>query len=164
VQERQLARRRDVARGSDPRFKGKCVASDEARHREVEAMSDRATRKMSRPEREAMQALRASLVIVEGGAEGSEFALERERCVVGRGPGVDLALDDAAMSRQHAAFERGAEGWRVRDLGSTNGVRVNGAPVEVADLKHGDRVALGEHVLQYLVEVRERGPRTYKVG
>jgi pSer/pThr/pTyr-binding forkhead associated (FHA) protein len=127
-------------------------------------MSDKATRKMSRPERAAMQALRASLVIVEGGAEGSEFALEGECCVVGRGPGVDLALDDSAMSRQHAAFERSAEGWRVSDLGSTNGIKVNGAQVKVADLKHGDRVSLGEHVLQYLVEVREQGPRTYKVG
>jgi pSer/pThr/pTyr-binding forkhead associated (FHA) protein len=127
-------------------------------------MSDKATRKMSRPEKAAMQALRASLVIVEGGAEGSEFGLDGESCVVGRGPGVDLALDDSAMSRQHAAFERTGEGWRVRDMGSTNGVKVNGAAVKVADLKHGDRVGLGEHVLQYLVETRERAPRAYKVG
>jgi pSer/pThr/pTyr-binding forkhead associated (FHA) protein len=127
-------------------------------------MADRATRKISKPEREAKLRQRASLVIVEGGAEGSEFALERERCVVGRGPGVDLALDDSAMSRQHAAFERTGEGWRVRDLGSTNGVKLNGAPVKAADLKHGDRVGLGEHVLQYLVETRERAPRAYKVG
>jgi pSer/pThr/pTyr-binding forkhead associated (FHA) protein len=126
-------------------------------------MADRATRKISKPEREAKLRQRASLVIVEGGAEGSEFALERERCVVGRGPGVDLALEDTAMSRQHAAFERTASGWRVRDLGSTNGLRVNGAPTQVADLKHGDRVELGEHVLQYLVEARDPGPRAYQV-
>lgn len=126
-------------------------------------MRERATRKLSRPGRGAQPAQRASLVIIEGGAEGSEFELDRERCVVGRGPGVDLALEDVAMSRQHAAFERTATGHRVCDLGSTNGVSVNGAPVAVADLKHGDRVQLGEHVLQYLVETRERSPRAFQV-
>jgi len=126
-------------------------------------MADRATRKLSKPERDAKLRQRASLVILEGGAEGTEFELERERCVIGRGPGVDLALDDSAMSRQHAAFERTATGWRVRDLGSTNGVRVNGAPVQGADLKHGDRIELGEHVLQYLVEARAAEPRAFQV-
>jgi len=126
-------------------------------------MRENATRKVSRGERTEPQMRRASLVIVEGGAEGSEFELDRESCVVGRGPGVDLALEDTAISRQHAAFELTAGGHRVRDLGSTNGVRVNGAPVDVADLKHGDRVGLGEHVLQYLVETRERAPRAFQV-
>jgi pSer/pThr/pTyr-binding forkhead associated (FHA) protein len=126
-------------------------------------MPKNATRKLERREAGATQSQRASLVIVEGGVEGSEYELAKERCVVGRGPGVDLALDDAAMSRQHASVERTAGGHRVRDLGSTNGVRVNGARVEVADLKHGDRVELGEHVLQYLVETRERSPRTFQV-
>jgi pSer/pThr/pTyr-binding forkhead associated (FHA) protein len=128
------------------------------------AMSEKATRKMLRPEKGAQHSHRASLVIVHGRNEGSEFELDRERLVLGRGPGVDVALDDPAMSRQHAAFECTAEGHRVRDLGSTNGVRVNGAPVQVADLKHGDRVELGEHVLQYLVEERARAPRAFQVG
>jgi pSer/pThr/pTyr-binding forkhead associated (FHA) protein len=131
--------------------------------REVRAMGEKATRKIARADRSAAPARRASLVIVEGGAEGSEFELEGESCVVGRGPGVELVLDDPALSRKHAAFERTAEGHRVRDLGSTNGVRVNGAPVRAADLKHGDRIELGEHVLQYLVETRERAPRAFQV-
>src|SRR5262245_26772486 len=103
-------------------------------------MREGATRRLARPERGVPPAHRASLVIVAGRAEGSEFELETERSVVGRGPGVDWVLDDPALSRQHAAFERTEEGHCVRDLGSTNGVRVNGAPVTAADLKHGDRV------------------------
>jgi pSer/pThr/pTyr-binding forkhead associated (FHA) protein len=126
-------------------------------------MRDRATRKIARPSRVDEPAFRATLVVVAGGAEGSELELSAPRCVVGRGPGADLLLDDPALSRQHAAFERAGAGHRVCDLGSTNGVRVNGAPVKVADLKHGDRVELGEHVLQYLVETSERAPRTYRV-
>jgi len=127
-------------------------------------MSDNATRKIAHPQAGAQSFERASLVIVQGRNEGSEAELAGERVVVGRGPGVDVALEDPAMSRQHAAFERTAAGHRVCDLGSTNGVCVNGAPVQVADLKHGDRVQLGEHVLQYLVEERERAPRAFQVG
>ena len=127
-------------------------------------MGDKATRKISRAEKGAVSVNRASLVIVQGRNEGSEIALDQERVVVGRGPGVDVALEDSAMSRQHAAFERAGQGHRVRDLGSTNGIKVGGARVQVADLKHGDRIELGEHVLQYLVEERERAPRAFQVG
>jgi len=99
---------------------------------------------------------RPSLIVVEGNAVGSEYALEAPSCTIGRGPGVDIALPDDAMSRTHAALEAGRDGFRIRDMGSTNGVSVNGHPVTAADLKHGDRIQLGEHTLQYVVEERER--------
>jgi pSer/pThr/pTyr-binding forkhead associated (FHA) protein len=107
---------------------------------------------------------RASLVIVEGRAEGTEFELDRALVVVGRGPDVEVALEDSAISQHHAAFELTEHGFRVRDLASTNGTRVNGALVPAADLKHGDRIELGEHALQYLVEPRPLAPRTFEVA
>jgi pSer/pThr/pTyr-binding forkhead associated (FHA) protein len=99
---------------------------------------------------------RATLVVVAGRAVGSEYALDAPSCTIGRGPGVDIAFPDDSMSRTHAALEAGRDGFRVRDMGSTNGLSVNGHPVSAADLKHGDRIQLGEHTLQYLVEERER--------
>ena len=99
---------------------------------------------------------RATLVVVEGNAVGSEFSLDAPSATLGRGPGVDITLVDDAMSRTHAALEAGRDGFRVRDMGSTNGILVNGHPVTAADLKHGDRIQVGEHVLQYVVEERER--------
>ena len=42
-----------------------------------------------------------------------------------------------------------------------NGVQVNGAPVQVAELEHGDRFQLGEHVFQLVLERRRREPRAY---
>ncbi len=99
---------------------------------------------------------RASLVEVDGPAAGSEYALTAESAIIGRGPQVDILIDDDSMSRQHAAIELVEDGFRIRDMGSTNGVTVNGSAITGADLKHGDQVALGERTLQYLVERRER--------
>jgi pSer/pThr/pTyr-binding forkhead associated (FHA) protein len=100
----------------------------------------------------------AMLVIAAGPLGGSEFLLEKERVTLGRGPGVDLPLDDASVSHQHAALELAGAGFRVRDLGSTNGLRVNGSRVSSADLKHGDRLEIGALAFRYVVETRLRTP------
>ncbi len=63
---------------------------------------------------------------------------------VGRSRECDVVLDDAGISRRHAELRPGPDGWTVEDLGSTNGVRVNGAPTHGAQpLQPGDRVELG---------------------
>ena len=59
---------------------------------------------------------RAAIVILSGGASGSEYSLDQSQISLGRGPGVDLAFDDAAMSREHAVVEFYGEGFRIRDL------------------------------------------------
>ncbi len=123
-------------------------------------MQDGRTRKLPRPasERERPQFFefhRATLVVLEGGEIGSELPLEQEKIVVGRGPGADLAFGDGAMSCEHAALERIDEGYRVRDLASTNGVFVNGCETLARELEHGDRLQLGGYVFQYLVEEKE---------
>ena len=104
---------------------------------------------------------RASLVVLEGGVAGAEHEIERPCTRIGRGPDVDLAFPDPAMSKEHASLEWADGGLRLRDLGSMNGVRVNGAAVQVAELKHGDRFQLGEHVFQLVLEQRRREPRAY---
>jgi pSer/pThr/pTyr-binding forkhead associated (FHA) protein len=122
-------------------------------------MKDGHTRKLARSEVQRSLFLArysASLVVLEGPAAGNEHVLDREHVSLGRGPGVDLVFADDAMSREHAVLELQADGYRLRDLGSTNGLRVNGSRVSAADLKHADRIEVGEHVLQYVVERRER--------
>jgi pSer/pThr/pTyr-binding forkhead associated (FHA) protein len=99
---------------------------------------------------------RVSLVVVDGRGAGNEHLLEQTGTTLGRGPGVDIVIADDSMSKQHVAFDVGADGFRVRDLGSTNGMTVNGSRVAASDLKHGDRLSLGEHTFQYVVEKRER--------
>jgi predicted component of type VI protein secretion system len=130
---------------------------------------DGSTRKIELPgggvrDRSYLARHRVLLVALSCDVAGSEFPLEQERVLVGRGPGVDLAFNDATMSRQHAVFELAPEGFRVRDLGSTNGVLVNGTRVPAADVKHADTVTIGEHEFQVVVEPRERAAPTHDLS
>lgn len=131
-------------------------------------MRDGRTKRLSRPEEPAgiddfLERNDVRLVVVSGNGTGVEFRLLSDRLIVGRGPGVDFTVDDQAMSRQHAAFEFGDGEFRIRDLGSMNGVRVNGRPVQVAELGHGDRIEIGSQVLQYVVEARDEEPVVYEL-
>lgn len=103
----------------------------------------------------------ATLVEVAGGAEGNEYPIETERMTIGRGPDVDFAFDDEMMSAQHAAFDQTRGGLCVTDLESTNGTRVNGEPVTTRALSHGDRVEIGGHTFELLLDKREKPPRTW---
>lgn len=110
-----------------------------------------------------LKAFQAKLVVLSGGSAGAQFELDCAQITLGRGPGVDLAFDDPAMSRQHAAVEYSGQGFRVRDLGSTNGILVNDKSVQAGELGHGDRVKIGSRVFQMLIEEREQVPQTYEL-
>lgn len=103
----------------------------------------------------------ATLVVERGAIAGDEHLLDREKLVLGRGDGADLRFDDSELSSEHALIEFTGEGFRVRDLGSTNGTRVNGAPVQARDLEPGDRLEVGQHVLRFRLEALEPAPRVY---
>ena len=75
---------------------------------------------------------------------GATFALGPDVTTVGRGRGVDIALDDPSVSRLHAELVRRGEHVYVSDLGlSTNGTRVNGRPVGRRLLVDGDVLSFG---------------------
>ena len=77
-------------------------------------------------------------------ASGALFPLSDDITTVGRGAGVDIALEDASVSRLHAELVRRGEHVYVTDLGlSTNGTRVNGRPVGRRVLLEGDVIAFG---------------------
>lgn len=107
---------------------------------------------------------RVTLIIEKGPTVGEEYVLQTEKVVVGRGPGVDFAFADDAMSREHVAFELQGDGFRVRDLASTNGLRVNGGEALIADLKHGDSIEIGDAVLRYLVEPMPKLRKTHVIS
>ncbi|MBI3725910.1 sigma 54-interacting transcriptional regulator [bacterium] len=73
---------------------------------------------------------------------------------VGRALGGAVVLEDGAASREHCVLERTPEGWRVRDLGSRNGTRLNGRPLgeESVPLQPGDRIEIGQAVLSFAGE------------
>jgi len=51
------------------------------------------------------------------------------------------------VSRRHALISRRGGACRIRDLGSTNGTLLNGAPVTVADVRRGDELRVGETLI-----------------
>jgi hypothetical protein len=64
--------------------------------------------------------------------------------VVGRSRECDIVLDDAGVSRRHAEIRPSGDGWTLADLGSTNGVRLNGRRLRgVQPLALGDSIELG---------------------
>jgi hypothetical protein len=78
---------------------------------------------------------------VEVGA--TTYALARAVTRIGRGADTDLRIDDPGISRNHAELRRSGGDVTVVDLGSTNGVVVDGQPVGEQRLKDGARVQLG---------------------
>jgi Protein of unknown function (DUF3662)/Inner membrane component of T3SS, cytoplasmic domain len=85
-------------------------------------------------------------------AEGKRFVVGREGAVVGRSRDCDIVLGDANVSRRHAEIRPGDEGWTISDLGSTNGLVVNGRSVRESGLRGGERIELGTSEIRFELE------------
>ena len=94
----------------------------------------------------------AKLVVTAGPLIGKEYDLPAPRLSVGRDDSSMVQIVDGSVSRSHALLERDAEGHKIRDLASTNGVWVNGVRVMEARLKHGDQVRMGHVEMKYVGE------------
>ncbi|WP_165249195.1 FHA domain-containing protein [Paludisphaera soli] len=81
---------------------------------------------------------------------GPTVVLQRPIYLVGRHPECDLRLDQPKVSRRHCCLALAYDRLLIRDLGSRNGVRVNGRDVIESQLFRGDEVAIGP--LIFLVE------------
>jgi len=81
-----------------------------------------------------------------------ELDLQGPQVVIGRSPECQITIEDPLVSRQHARIFIDAQGARVVDLGSRNGVRINGNLIRgEAQLRHNDRLRLGTQDLVFLV-------------
>jgi len=75
--------------------------------------------------------------------DGKRHLLAGERMTIGRSRECELMVDDPNVSRRHAEVRKTIEGWMIADLGSTNGVKVNGRRVHEEVLRPGDKITLG---------------------
>ena len=83
--------------------------------------------------------------------------LDKQRLTIGRSETCDIVLSSALVSRQHARISVSADGVQIEDMGSRNGVVVNGAPIErPTRLAHGDTILLGEEQLKLVLLMPER--------
>ncbi|MFQ5843640.1 MAG: FHA domain-containing protein [Planctomycetota bacterium] len=89
-----------------------------------------------------------------------EEEFEGSVVLVGRGPTTDLSLQDPEISKEHCLIERLGDRWKLVDLESKNGTRVNGKYRNKAWLRTGDLIQLGGSV----VELGGGGPAGPRLG
>src|SRR5687767_15204199 len=78
------------------------------------------------------------------------FPVSREWTRIGRSLAADVRFDDATVSRRHALIVSQADGVRVLDDRSLNGVYVNGRRVEWSPLRDGDEITVGRHTIHFM--------------
>ena len=118
----------------------------------MSAETPAATRVMPPPSATESLAVRcARLKVVRGPDKGKELTLgQQRRAILGTHPDADLQLNDDSVSRRHAELRADAVGYVLRDLGSTNGVRIGGVRISEAILdKKIPTISLGETDLQF---------------
>lgn len=84
--------------------------------------------------------------------------LQRPILLIGRHPECDVRLDLAKISRRHCCVALAYDRVMIRDLGSRNGLRVNGRLIDEAQLHPGDEVAIGP--ILYRVESLSSPPQS----
>ena len=88
------------------------------------------------------------LIVTDGRRERELLIVSR--IVVGRDPTCDLSEADPLLSRRHAEFAVSGDDTVVRDLGSRNGIYVNGARIAEGTLQSGDVVRIGRLQMRYI--------------
>ena len=83
---------------------------------------------------------RRQALLVGGGRRN---VLSGSRVVIGRSREADIVLQDPNISRRHAELRREDGSWQIVDLGSTNGIKVNGRRVDSQPLRQGDQITIG---------------------
>ncbi|MGD8530224.1 MAG: ATP-binding protein [Syntrophobacterales bacterium] len=83
------------------------------------------------------------LLVIKGPEEGQVYQLEAEEVIIGRDTTCELCFEDRTLSRQHARIIINGENITIEDLGSVNGLLVNGVRLKSSDLKVDDRLTLG---------------------
>jgi hypothetical protein len=100
------------------------------------------------PARRAEVATRAVVSVDE-----RRYVLDGPRATIGRSKDADCVLRDPNVSRHHAELRRSPQGdWTIADLGSTNGIKVNGRRVGSTRLNSGDEVTLGTTTFSFDIE------------
>jgi hypothetical protein len=87
-----------------------------------------------------------------GSGGKQHYQIRKPEVIVGRAEGCDLKVDLPTISKQHfmLTYTFNNEYW-VKDLGSSNGLFVNGQRVQQAHLRHGDFIQAGELVLNFFI-------------
>lgn len=104
--------------------------------------------------------MKARLATYRDGKLQETYPLPEPGTTIGRDEENHICLDHALVSRRHAAIKAKDDMWVIKDLDSTNGIEVNGAPIKYAVLKNADVIVIGPFCLVFETapESAEWGP------
>lgn len=112
-----------------------------------------------------------NITILNGEEIGKTYSWTSDQIRVGRNQANDFVITNASVSGEHCIIERCEDGWRVKDLDSTNGTKLNDQRITMAMLHRDDVLSLGDIALSLrgddlpesdpgYVEAAESIPRT----
>jgi len=91
----------------------------------------------------------AGLLVLKGTNIGEIFAINKEYFNIGREIDSDIFLDDITVSRKHASIIKADKYFKIVDMGSLNGVYVNGKIIEEKYLENGDKIQIGKYLFYF---------------
>ena len=104
------------------------------------------------------------LEIRSGNDRGESFVVQGASLLVGRGLDCDIVLNDASVSRKHFRLDKTATGYRMVDLGSGNGTKVNGIRLSEFDLAHGTVLEAGTTTMAWKQLDKPAAAQEFKEG
>jgi len=84
--------------------------------------------------------------------DGPNILIDKPILLLGRHPECDIQIDSRKISRRHCVIAQINDYLLVRDLDSTNGIRINGIKVVEGKLMPGDELTVGNHVFRVQIE------------
>jgi pSer/pThr/pTyr-binding forkhead associated (FHA) protein len=103
-------------------------------------------------------------VLALSDGRSQEYTLAKANITIGRATANDIVLSDVSVSRNHATVERSSQGCEIADLGSANGIKVNGIRVPRAILRSGDEFSIGESRFRFETNTHEREPDLTRIN
>lgn len=98
---------------------------------------------------------RVTITVPEKNAQPYRFQLDREVVSLGRGAENDIAIDSGSVSVTHAEMRRIKGGYELVDIGSTNGIKLDGHRYEVIPLSNDASVTIGDVAFGFLLSDEE---------
>jgi hypothetical protein len=96
------------------------------------------------PELPALKKPQYTFVAVDNSRQ--RITLTKESTLVGRNPACDITLDHGSISRQHSLMQVNDRGLHIKDLGTTNGTKINGTNITEGYINPGDQLTMGHLV------------------
>ncbi|HVJ47186.1 MAG TPA: FHA domain-containing protein [Luteolibacter sp.] len=99
---------------------------------------------------------RVTITVPESNSQPYRFQLDREVVRLGRGGDNDIVIDSGSVSTNHAEMRRVYGGYELHDIGSTNGLKLDGIRQLVVPLYHGATVQMGDVAFDFSLTDEEQ--------